>query len=446
MKKLDFRIESIHQKIAFVICFGLLMLCLFIIDEANPLPGWLTLVPVTLTAICLACSYFSVSQRLTRLTKIPFLIGQSSYAIYLVHWPLVVSLGYLARENVVLGSGFLILIVVFGYVVHKHVEQRFLLPKPIFRFSVGVLLILTIPFLMINHSGGFPGRFSSGQLEILNSASLVNGDRRHCLNVIGRDDNAPLNSLCTHEVAQDNYLMWGDSHLEVFRSYFLADDLLNISFLGVAGCPPLLMVDRKYGRKNCDEYAESALEFILANDDRFSVLIIGARFSAYVNGNTSHLGRAEGGLHQLIIDVENPTISQINAFRNRLSETLEILSETQLQVVILGGIPEFGESIPRQMFRDSVFSGKLSFYDDVFIPISDVNNRLRVIDDYIRSQSEKYENVHFFDPKEVLCDDYKCSGSLDSQPLYFDNDHLNKFGVDIASDGMIEYIHEIVKR
>lgn len=444
VQKSGIRGNERYQKIVFHVCFILCVCSLFFIDEANPMPGWLTLAPVLLTSACLACSYFSISDRLSKYTKIPFLVGRSSYSIYLVHWPLIVALGYLVHKNMFLGVLFLILILLFGYLVYRYVEQPFLTPKPIIKSSIAVLSVLIILSITLERSGGLPSRFSSNQLEILNSASLVNSDRRNCLNVVGRNDSFPLNPLCTQENGKSNILMWGDSHLEVFRSFFLADDEVNVSFLGVAGCPPIIMVDRMYGRKRCDEYAKSALNYILRNEKEFSTLIIGARFAAYVNGNTSHLGRSEGGLHQYIVDIENPKKTRINAFRSRLSETLAILSETELKVVILGGIPEFGEAIPRQIFRDSIFSEKLSSYEDISISVDYVNDRLKGIDDFIISESEKYQNFYFYDPKEILCDDLKCWASKKNQPLYFDNDHLNDIGVEIVSSSLNEFIKEKV--
>lgn len=446
VQKLRTRDNNKYQKKAFCTCFALCLCCLFFIDEANPLPGWLTLVPVLLTSSCLACSNFSISDMQAKYTKIPFLIGRSSYSIYLIHWPLIVAFGYLVHENIFLGISFLILVVFFGYFIYRHVEQRFLAPKPIVKSTIAILSILVIFSLVLERSEGFQNRFSSRQLEILNSARLVNSDRRDCLNVVGRNDSAPLNPSCVQQMGKNNILMWGDSHLEVFRSYFLADDEINVRFLGVAGCPPIIKVDRMYGRKNCDDYADSAVDYILRNEQEFSTLIIGARFGAYVNGNTSHLGRSEGGLHQYIVDIENPDKSRINVFRDRISETLAILSETKLSVIILGGIPEFGEAIPRQMFRDTIFSRESSTTSDITIPVSYVNARIKDIDDFIVAESQKYQNIHFYDPKETLCDELKCWASKNRQPLYFDNDHLNKSGAALVMSGVYELINEKVDR
>jgi len=439
-----FRIKKMEMKLnfkglGFIVGGIICIISLVYFDESTSLPGWLTSVPVLGVSICLACSSLSVDHIVKKLTVLPFLVGRSSYSIYLLHWPLIVVFSDLFTGDFFTSVLFISAILVAGYFMYKFIELPF--SKVNLAFYIPLIsfgLILWLTTFVINSKNGFTDRFTSNQLDVLKSAKLTNLDRKYCLNVLSRNDKTPLNIGCQGGDKQYRYLIWGDSHLETFRSYFKDKDI-GVDFIGVAGCPPLINVNRKYGNKKCNTYAKAALSFIKDNHQDYKALIFGARFSAYLFGNTYQLGSAEGGIHQYIYDIEEPNKDRFSVFKSRLNETLAKIAEFDTKVILIGGIPEYGVRIPREMFRYTLFHKNSS--NEVVLPLSTVNKRLLTIDNILSQSASSYESFYFYNPKNILCDEILCKTSYNGLSIYFDDDHLNSLGADIVMSDLFNSLN-----
>lgn len=432
-KQTDMKLN--HKGLGFMIGAIICIISLMYFEESTSLPGWLTFFPIFGVSVCLACSSFTVNQVIKKSTMLPFLIGRSSYSIYLLHWPIIVVFSELFIGNVLTSILFIGAIIFLGYLMYKFIELPFSKVNLAFYIPlIGFGLILWLSKFVINYNDGFVDRFSIKQLDILESAKLTNLDRRHCLNVISRNDNTPLNIGCKGGDKPHKYLIWGDSHLETLRSYFTGKEI-GVDFIGVAGCPPLINVNRLYGNKKCDTYSKEALNFIKNNHQDYKALIFGGRFSAYLFGNTSQLGSAEGGVHQYIYDVEEPKKDRLSIFRYRLNETLAMIAKSDIKVVLVGGIPEYGVRIPREMFRHTLFDNNSS--NEVVLPLNIVNRRVLKIDNILINEANNYTKFYFYDPKSILCDEVLCKTSNNGIPIYFDDDHLNNLGADIVMSDLL---------
>lgn len=75
--------------------FGLIFASLWIIDETSAFPGWIAILPVSGAALLLAAGHHpgTIANRVLGAKPLLF-FGKISYSLYLVHWPIIVAIGY----------------------------------------------------------------------------------------------------------------------------------------------------------------------------------------------------------------------------------------------------------------------------------------------------------------------------------------------------------------
>ncbi|SUB32338.1 putative trans-acylase protein [Neisseria gonorrhoeae] len=75
-----------------LLCFGALLVCLFVIDKHDPfIPGITLLLPCLLTALLIrSMQYGTLPTRILSASPIVF-VGKISYSLYLYHWILLPS-------------------------------------------------------------------------------------------------------------------------------------------------------------------------------------------------------------------------------------------------------------------------------------------------------------------------------------------------------------------
>lgn len=97
-----------------------------LLDGETPFPGWIALVPVAATVVLLAAGddpHPWAPQALARIGPVQ-LLGDTSYAIYLWHWPLIVAAPYVIGHGIGPASGTALLVVtVLLAVATKHLVE-----------------------------------------------------------------------------------------------------------------------------------------------------------------------------------------------------------------------------------------------------------------------------------------------------------------------------------
>lgn len=113
--------EQLQSKTALyaeAIGLGCILLSLFIVDSSAGWPNAWSVLPLFGTYLCIAAN-----NRKTLLSNVVFQkLGLWSYAIYLVHWPVVVLFGAFGNQSIV--WGLLPVVLVLGMVLHYAVERR----------------------------------------------------------------------------------------------------------------------------------------------------------------------------------------------------------------------------------------------------------------------------------------------------------------------------------
>ncbi len=203
------------------IIFSLLQL----FRDSFPFPGIASL-PICLSTVFLITnSPGTIAGRFLSLKSMQWL-GEISYSVYLVHWPVQVLIHYFMMQRSTMIQRFFgtILSIFLGYLLNKTVEkpfqesksrkENFSRSKKFTTLGIGLILLVSEALYMRRNSIGISQKTSEVLSIIENSWNLA-GSRgweiRPKCRSIGRHDNLRNFEKCNPE-AEDEFVLVGDSH------------------------------------------------------------------------------------------------------------------------------------------------------------------------------------------------------------------------------------------
>jgi peptidoglycan/LPS O-acetylase OafA/YrhL len=421
---------------------GLLILPSFLYSETTSFPGPSALLPCVGTVLVI----WSTEGRSSALTKILSLkpvnlVGKLSYSFYLWHWPILVLAEYYAIEALSVGERMSLLLLGFGvsWISWSCVERPFRENLVFFRRSRTLTLsfVTIIAFLagglFLSASDGLSWRFDADLSKIIAAADdkseLYGTD---CVNP--RYVDAAVSQLCIigdQDPENIRFVLWGDSHAMSWEPIFskVAQDR---SFGGLIaswdGCPALLGVQRKYvGMKHDCLLDRELLKTAIESYASLDTVVISARWARYLEG--SRFGNEETP-DVTKFEFNGQEVNEpIQAMYLALQETITWLQDKQLNVVLIGPVPEVGINVPETLAKLVIRNSSLDIRPSVSTFLERQN---RVMD--VLGNVEKSHKVSVIYPHEWLCSESLCEILKDGYPLYFDDDHLSTHGADFLVD------------
>ncbi|VVO06468.1 hypothetical protein PS723_03065 [Pseudomonas fluorescens] len=377
----------------------LIGVALFALSEGAPFPGINALVPCLGAALLILAGSGDV--RLPLLTSRPMVfIGLISYSLYLVHWPLIAYLNYLdiridlpVALLVVLGS------VVMAWLSWRFVEVPFRRSGAPLRFSQVFTRRFALPALALallaglsQQWDGFPKRFSPevSTLEAmtLNKPSEVRSGC-HVANALYRTDpNAECRLGATKERLDG--IMIGDSfanHFTGMVDILARPDGITLMDYTLDSCPPIL--GYSWGMP-----AVYAAHCAIRNERVFNLIEQNKYPYVVLAGSWPKDEAAEG-----IVEA-----------------SLKRVVENSGQVIVI---------LSNHYIKDAATCPirRLMFGRERECSTTQIANPL-----YWAQLREKFPQVRFIDPNQVICPEKLCSPIIEGNLLYLDNGHLNETG------------------
>ena len=257
--------------------FGLIATAILAYDEATPFPGLAALAPCLGAGLLIAAG--TGPTLIGRLLSAPPCagIGRMSYALYMVHWPVVVFTRYALLREPAGWEVFGIVAACLGlaYGAWRWIETPFryprptggtLGPRPLFAATAVLLTALGALGLAGTLADGFPARYPDtrpGALAALEREGWKGG--RCFLENQRAADWAGAECLLARG-APATALLWGDSYAAhyvpglVRNAPTLSHSILQYTF---AGCPPLLAYASR-AKPGCRDFNAHAFEIIRA--------------------------------------------------------------------------------------------------------------------------------------------------------------------------------------
>ncbi len=410
------------------IAFATLLVSFFLIDNNMTLPAPGALIPAVATGVLI---YLGARSTLTyRLLCLPALvwIGEISYSLYLVHWPLIVYLNYVLypEPSMLVRALALFASLPLAFLLYRAVEVPFRdrgkqqpFSKVLTIPAIGALSLTLLIGASTIYTKGAPARYSKSTLEAITNIELQAAQSKNAAAKKMEKSNSPKLAL------------WGDSHARHFEQEVRAQALAaNYQFkiFDSAGCPPTIGLFLKRHSfsipKGCFGKNQRAFAAIL-QDENITTVILAARWAYYAQ--TRRFAGEAGGRAYLtrhkwaFVSVEK---SQEN-FTRGLQETTTQLMAAGKHVILLGQIPEFGFNPPRCIKMSILTSASNSVCK---ISINDVRKRQAHSEQLLRKIAAANPMIRYVHTSDVFCNESVCSPLLEGKIAYKDDDHINALG------------------
>jgi peptidoglycan/LPS O-acetylase OafA/YrhL len=423
---------------------GAILVAVLLYSERTPFPGVASLLPCLGTMLILwsNCGQAANSEerKLTLVGKALALwpmrsIGLISYSLYLWHWPVIVYAKYWQLESptIVERWGFVVLAFAFAYASWKFVEtpvrtrQCWSSSRSLWVNSLlmgAVLLILSVALYQewlvseqryasvasIRQVADENGAFFKESLKKWSDQTQLESIEADQLNLLGS----------TSDKGHLDFVLLGDSH--AYQLVLLADRLAKKA--GISGAiishvatPPLVNWQHSIrdGVQDHEPYIEAQIAYVKRN--RVKHVILHAFWANY-----------QGVNHE---------------FRDSLLAAIQAFEEAGARVHVLMGVPDYPAGLVRMVNREHFFGGLWKVPETIVSPSQ-----------HQKRNAQMYElqaivpGVSFIDATgRLLAPDGKSyllavAGNL----LYFDGNHLNQRGVELAwKDLLHSLFHEVVK-
>ncbi len=414
-----------YAKLIEVLGFILIVLSIILFSTSIIWPGYNALLPVLGTSLVLLANQQNSFFTQPRIFQ---WFGNTSYSIYLWHWPIVFTLYYIEKIDSLFYICFgIILSFLLGWLSYKYVEtptrryfSKISLIKAYIIFIVIVIVaVVSVISLYIWKKDGFVYRFQHNIVKVLNVKNDINPRTNEC--VVGSD--GPLKS-CQYGIGEISLLVIGDSHVNAMIKgiyQFLPKDT-SVVVWSISGCITVENMHRV--GFNCNKYISEAIYNIVKNYEHSIPVLVINRINAGFGGEPENEDITKSPSRFFLKKHKYYDKSYIDEMTNAYVETLGKLAKYH-QVYVTRPTPEAPYSVPDKVAKEMWI--KKQDKVDLSIPLSEYQKRSYYAWQAQDIAQQKY-GIHIIDVSKVFCDTQKCHFTKDGMPLFVDDDHMSQNG------------------
>lgn len=358
-------------------------------------------------------------------------IGDWSYSVYLVHWPLFAFayVVYVEQVPTPVNSVIILISLSLGFLQYKYVETplRHKWNRPARevwqRVAVASVALFSVPVAIATVSE----TRSANHSHIIEARRINQGLSEEC---DGSFEGTSLKAICSQGLAP-TIAVWGDSYAMHLVPGLRVSNI-NLVQLTKSACGPfinLAPVTRKFNEawaKVCVEHNKKALEYILKNDT-IKYVVLGSAFAQYFSD------KAPG---EFLLDGRVTRKDRKAAIEN-FSLTIRSLKDAGKIPIIVSPPPRSGFNAGACLERED---RRLTILrSDCTIPIRDYQQFDPSMDQALIEIAEK-SSVRILALRDLLCDNKHCKTRVDGKYAYRDAGHLAVEG-SIALLGSISIDH-----
>jgi peptidoglycan/LPS O-acetylase OafA/YrhL len=395
-----------HSSKAHVEATGLLIvMCSFLfISEKMAWPGYLAIIPIMGTFLCL------ISNNPNTILSGPIFnkLGIWSYSIYLVHWPILAFDYYLKLKLEF--KWYILITLILSYVLHTTVERRR-------EFGVGFLVVYLATLLLawaVLASNGVKSRFAIPD----ESAKSLSGG------VITSPNNwIEFNT----DAGGYDVVFYGDSFAAHYGAHLQTRKDESIGFLFAWQC---FSTPNYYSHSSeCQNLYGKLKEKLLVN--KAKVLVVS---QAWLTDRTGL--KARDGDSAVSVDFDE-YVKLIHSELKLMKHELGVS-----QVIVLGSNYPFVGISPSECISDK-FSATLYKQifsepkcSDVVPPHETYQNFNAMLENYINENAE----FQYFSPNIVFCGSKGCSQIQNGKSLFSDPWHFSSYGADLVGERIFDFV------
>ena len=379
-------------------------------------------------------------------------LGNISYSLYIYHWPVLVILSLTLLLNPIAALAIIFALSCLSYhLVEKTRAYGY-------KFLVAYIAIAVLN-LQVAKSHGWEWRIEEQYYDTKqhNSLFVEKGTFPQATLV-----NAAFQSI---EI-QDNSKIWliGDSHASHFYKLLkprFKDELSVFAHHGVLSIADLAEFDYFHPQQSLIN--DSILDIkntytYLQNKKNRLIIIISQRWIVY----KEHFYQQQKSGYVCMLNNEPcenyyQALSFEDALYNNLEKLIQKLSNADFIIVgSLYPIKEFKSPLEFAHLKHMPLSKLYAWYYQNYGLEQFTKNfkyqnidltELKKIDTVFKRLEQKYNNVHFYDVREKLCEGNHCRTLTDDgQLIFFDDDHLSKAGAEFVGQGLVQKIQATLKQ
>jgi peptidoglycan/LPS O-acetylase OafA/YrhL len=341
-------------------------------------------------------------------------VGNWSYSIYLVHWPLFAFayLSFVGKVPAHISFTIIFLSIVLGYWQFKFVETPFRYKEMGRLFSKGkpivaiTSLLMLIPIGLASHP--LYGEYSS-EVEDMRKTN-------HGLGAACEDsfyDELSLKPDCqTSDLI--NTVVWGDSYaMHLVPGLRILNP--HIAQITKSSCGPFIgiaTVSLRYGRQwaeECIDYNEKAINFI-KNNKNVTHVVMSSTLQQYLG---------EGG----ILTEDGLKKRSLSLLVASYKKVVDDLSNAGKHVVFFSPPPTNGRDIGECLERK--FGPAIMFREDCNLLVDDYFTEQKLVLEALE-EFNNISNVYYL--SDLLCDAQLCQSEINNIFIYRDGGHLSISG------------------
>ena len=407
----------------------------FTLSSASAFPGW-NAIPPCLGAALIIFGGSGERALLSRMlgNPVPVFFGLISYSLYLWHWPIYVLLNSMVPDGLSVWQTIAAIAasVLLGFLSWRYVERPFrgrssrVQRKPLF-IAAGAAIAVSIAIgLVITAADGFPQRYDPATRKILAEVDHREPLRGSCFDI--PTSKIERKGLCKFgaQDAQASFVLWGDSHADMVVPGVLKAALADhkAGFLGARGhCAPLINVDVREAK--CRPFNDAVLKIALGPGIRTVLLV--ARWAPVSGERPIASASADANDDDDTAMALDKQAARAKFF-HALADTVKTLRAAGKNVVIIGDVPEFRESVPDALAKMRVWGG----YHDIAPMRADLLSRDAFENSVFETLARTY-GARIVWPDRIVCPATRCAILTNGTPLYRDDNHLSVFGAELLA-------------
>lgn len=239
-----------------------------------------------------------------------------------------------------------------------------------------------------------------------------------------------------------DFVVFGDSHAEAILPAIDEAALaagLSGTAATAASCPPLLHIERVDRtlelRQRCQTVHVELLKFLEKNP-HLKTVILSARWALAFEGRRVPGEAGADAILANFTDASNPNpMNNPEYFSRGLRNTLDALVKHDVNVVIIGNVPEIGWHVPDSLSRHIAFGDSLPYPPTR----STIDSRIRRSEHVLATFAAEQKSVTYLPLARIACPD-QCITHLEMIPFYRDDDHLTSAGAKYFLAGPLKQI------
>lgn len=368
-------------------------------------------------------------------------VGDFSYSLYLVHWPIFAFVNnlFIGEPPKVVYLCTALLSVCTGFLLHRYVEL------PIRHADLAIspkLGLATFAAFAAIVSGTF------GMVSLLRPSVDYTQIRRV---------NTGFGTSCEFAKAftprpecrnSDNpsILVWGDSYAMHLVPGMVATTGAGVIQATKSMCGPFMGIApfdgtyTRYWAERCLAFNQSVFDYLTVTPS-IDVVVLSSPFIHYLSSGDSH--RPTSSLVLVgneLVEREPNVTGAVDAMR----KTVDKLRGIGKRVVIVAPPPTSGLDIGRCLERKATGHVILGTHGDCDIPIGDYRKNV-LVSDFLRQVQVAPIPVISFD--EILCSDSSCASSINGTFIYRDSGHFSYDGSRLVAKllGLGELVQSVAR-